>query len=156
MQQNIKLRPAEFQDAEKIRDILNLYAQEQLLLERSVEDIRSYIENFIVAEDEQKAVLGCCALRDFGNRLYEVRSLAVVSESAGKGIGSLMVKYFIDKLKAQGNCRLFALTYRAGLFNRLGFHMVEKDLFPEKIWSDCLACPKRDHCDEVAVMLELS
>jgi amino-acid N-acetyltransferase len=32
---------------------------------------------------------------------------------------------------------------------------VDKALFPEKIWSDCQACPKRDRCDEEAVLREV-
>ncbi|NLE53895.1 MAG: GNAT family N-acetyltransferase, partial [Lentisphaerae bacterium] len=27
--------------------------------------------------------------------------------------------------------------------------------FPEKVWSDCLACPKRHCCDEVALVMPL-
>ena len=51
--------------------------------------------------------------------------------------------------------RVFALTYRANFFCRLGFRIVSKELFPQKIWSDCSVCPKKDRCDETAVLMEL-
>jgi len=52
--------------------------------------------------------------------------------------------------------RIFALTMRPRLFQRLGFKVVDKELFPQKVWSDCSKCPKRDCCDEVAVSLDLN
>ena len=59
-------------------------------------------------------------------------------------------------LLAGKKARLFALTYRDNFFCNLGFRVVEKTLFPEKIWSDCERCPKKDHCDEIAVLMELA
>ncbi len=33
--------------------------------------------------------------------------------------------------------------------------MVDKDTLPLKVWTDCVRCPKRDGCDEIAVVREL-
>jgi hypothetical protein len=33
--------------------------------------------------------------------------------------------------------------------------VVERDDLPRKVWTDCVACPKRHACDEVAVEIEL-
>ncbi len=33
--------------------------------------------------------------------------------------------------------------------------MVPKDTLPLKVWSDCVRCPKRDGCDEIAVVRTL-
>ncbi len=52
--------------------------------------------------------------------------------------------------------RVFALTLRSNFFIRLGFQLVSKERFPEKIWNDCDNCPKQDCCDEDAVLLEFS
>jgi amino-acid N-acetyltransferase len=51
--------------------------------------------------------------------------------------------------------RIFALTYRADFFKKLGFVEVDKDVLPQKIWADCIHCPKYPDCDETAVLLEL-
>jgi len=148
------IRKAVESDARHIAGLLNNYAAEQLLLPRSEEDIMKYLGNFVVAEMESGVFAGCAALRDFGDGLYEVRSLAVKKEFAGKRIGSKLVSFLVERLEKNGkSSRVFALTYRAAIFKRLGFHTVSKDLFPQKIWSDCSVCPKKDHCDEEAVML---
>ena len=54
-----------------------------------------------------------------------------------------------------GPFRVFALTYQEKFFRHLGFRIVDKSLFPEKIWSDCAVCPKKDRCDEIAVLMEI-
>ena len=45
-----------------------------------------------------------------------------------------------------------SLTYEQGFFEKLGFEVVNKDQLPLKVWSDCVRCPKRDGCDEIAML----
>ena len=44
--------------------------------------------------------------------------------------------------------------YPPGFFISLGFKEVEKEMFPEKIWADCLKCAKFNCCDEKAVLFQ--
>lgn len=152
---NLTLRPAVENDVENIWSLLGTYAKERLLLPRSQEDIKERLMNFRIAELEGKFV-GCVAIRNYGNELYEVRSLAVVREYNNHGIGSAIVSAACDFLRSKEvPCKLFALTYRAHFFERLGFKIVDKNEFPEKIWSDCAICPKKEKCDETAVLIHL-
>ena len=48
-----------------------------------------------------------------------------------------------------------ALTYEQAFFAKLGFDVVAKEQLPLKVWSDCVRCPKRDNCDEIAVVRTL-
>jgi amino-acid N-acetyltransferase len=48
-----------------------------------------------------------------------------------------------------------SLTYERRFFEKLAFEVVEKEALPLKVWSDCVRCPKRDNCDEIAVLREL-
>jgi len=41
------------------------------------------------------------------------------------------------------------------VFESNGFHRMEKERFPQKVWSDCAVCPKRECCDEIAMVREL-
>ena len=148
---NVVVRRAGIDDIHYIRGLLNGYAEKGLLLPLSKEKIAEMLPSFLVAE-ENGTVIGCVALRDFGDALFEVRSLAVESSCSGKGIGSLLVTALIREFKLPQQSKLFALTYRSEFFLRLGFKLVEKELFPQKIWSDCDNCPKKDHCDEQAVL----
>lgn len=142
-------------DVMKIHHLLAEYAAEHLLLARPPEDILEKIRNFRIAEING-VFAGCAALRDYGNSLYEVRSLAVKKEFFGQKIGSMLVSGFLDEMKSKGApSKIFALTYRVKFFCNLGFHIVEKSMFPEKIWSDCVLCPKKNCCDETAVLYEI-
>ena len=155
MNENIIVRPAVVNDAEAISNLLACYAEKQIILPRTIDEIISHIDRFMIAYAPGSGVVGCVALRDFGNGLAEVRSLVVSDAFHGQGIGSKLVNAVIIRCRASGHKRLFALTYRTDFFIRLGFHQVTKDLFPEKIWSDCSVCPKKDRCDEDAVLIEI-
>ena len=124
------------------------------MLPRPTAEIRSYIGNFLVAESDG-TIVGAVALRDFGEGLEEIRSLVVHPECEGKGIGSGLIRAAVDFAQKRHTRRLFALTWRPSMFERLGFTLVEKEMFPQKVWADCAKCPKRDHCDEVAVLRHL-
>lgn len=153
MSNEIILRPAEMRDVHNIHLLLHDYAAQGVLLDRSEEDIAFYLKNFTVAVDENGLLLGCMAVRDFGNDLLEVRSLAIQPGLRKSGIGRKLVGKAIARLdEERGSYRLFALTLQPGFFEKLNFEIVEKELFPEKIWADCVHCPKRDRCDEIAVI----
>ena len=153
MSEAVVLRAAIPGDAPGIAALLHEYAMQNLLLDRSEEDILFYLKNFTVAVDGNDALLGCMAVRDFGNDLLEVRSLAVQPGLRQSGIGRKLVEKAIARLhEERSEFRLFALTLQPGFFEKLNFAIVEKELFPEKIWADCSRCPKQHCCDEFAVL----
>ena len=152
--ENYVVRMAEAKDVAQIQKLLEIYAREQIILPRTAEDITENLGRFIVA-DSGGSIKGCVAIRDFGNDLLEVRSLAVQPDSFGLGIGRKLINKLISVLEQERHAfRLFALTYKTDFFIKLGFQRVSMDMFPEKIWSDCVKCPKKEHCDEEAVLLE--
>ena len=154
MNGSIIVRPACTSDVDAIFRLLELYTASGIVLKRSKEDITGYLTNFIVAE-KAGSVCGCCAARDFGHDLLEVRSLVVDPACQGMGIGKMMVNSIIDRLdRERENWRLFTLTLQVEFFRSLGFVVVDKEIFPEKIWSDCSKCPKYSCCDEIALLLE--
>ena len=142
-------------DIPSILSLIAVYAKEGLLLPRTREDLLLRIGNFHVAEIGGEFA-GCVALRHYGNELYEVRSLALHRKFRNRRLGSRMVSALLDMMRDRGEpARVFALTYRDAFFLRLGFRHVDKKAFPEKIWSDCTICPKKDCCDEIAVMIHI-
>lgn len=154
MKELLTIRDAVLADVDGIHHLLEIYSPQGIVLARSKDDITFFLRNFIVAELNGK-ICGCVAVRDFGNDLLEVRSLVVAPGLQGKGIGKAMVNAIKNKLGINRTYwRLFALTLRPDFFSSLGFKEVPKSLFPEKIWSDCSKCAKRDRCDETAMLLE--
>ena len=148
------IRSADISDVDSIFSLLEMYTASGIVLSRSKEDIALFIGNFVVAEFDG-LVCGCAAVRFFGNDLQEIRSLVIHPAYQNKGVGRSIIEYIIARVRKTQNSdwRIFALTMTPEFFCKSGFKVVEKNLFPEKIWSDCSKCAKRDRCDETAVLL---
>ena len=135
--------------------MVNYYAERGKMLHRSLESVYDSLRAFIVAEDTNGSLLGCTAIDIFWADLAEVRSLAVRCDERGRGVGSALVRAAISDARRIGVRRLFALTYERKFFERHGFKVVERRMLPEKVWRVCIACPKVDACDEIAMILQL-
>ena len=141
--------------ASDIDDILNLlspYVKKGIVLERTREDIISEMGSFFIARDNDIAV-GVVSYHDYDNNLFEIRSLVVAEKYAGSGIGRALVNHVVSLLrKREPQSRIFALTYVPGFFSKLNFELIDKNYFPEKIWKDCVNCPRVDCCNEIALI----
>jgi amino-acid N-acetyltransferase len=84
-----------------------------------------------------------------------VRSLAVREDMHGKGLGKALVERVLDDARALALPRVIALTRDLPFFERCGFTVHSRESLPRKVWTDCVRCPRRHACDEVAVVLDL-
>jgi len=148
------LRKARIPDAKAIHKLLISYAQEGLMLSRSLSDIYEAIRDFYVYVEDDR-VVGTVCLHICWEDLAEVRSLAVADECGGKGIGRSLVEACIEEARGLGLRRVFALTYKPLFFGKLGFREIEKSELPHKIWGDCMKCVKFPECDEIAMQIDL-
>ena len=151
----VTLRRARVDDVPGIAGVMAGYVEEGTLLPRSVGELYRAVPEFHVAVNKDGKVIACAALRILWMDLGEVRSLAVTREAQGLGLGAALVGATLDDARARGLHRVIALTKEVGFFERVGFSVVERDDLPRKVWTDCVACPKRHACDEVAVEIEL-
>ena len=149
------IRPAHVQDAAAICELINYHAQRGRMLHRSLESVYDALRDFLVAQDTDGTIVGCVAVTVYWSDLAEVKSLAVVQDRQGKGIGSKLVAAAVGDAERLGVRRLFALTYEKGFFLRNGFELIDRQMLPEKVWRECISCPKSDACDEIAVMCRL-
>lgn len=144
-------RPALVTDVKDIHALLLGGAASGRLLPRSLADIYNHTRDFVILRDEDDRLVGCCALAIFWEDLAEIRSLFIREDRRGKGFGRVLVE---DCLKAARDMHIhtvFTLTYEAVFFAKLGFAEVSKDVLPQKIWADCIHCPKFPDCDEIAM-----
>ena len=148
------VRPARMSDAEAICGLVNSYAERGMMLHRSLENIYECLRDFLVCCRGGRLV-GCVALSMCGKDLGEIRSLAVARGQQGKGVGRALVVRAAEDGKSLGLDRLFALSCEPAFFHKLGFRTVDKAALPTKVWRDCIHCPRADHCDEVATVLDL-
>ncbi|MDZ7728488.1 MAG: hypothetical protein U5Q44_10050 [Dehalococcoidia bacterium] len=73
----------------------------------------------------------------------------------GKRLGAAIVDACLEDARELGLDRVFALTYRPGFFERVGFSLANVMEFPQKVWNECVRCPFFTNCKEVAVVLDL-
>jgi amino-acid N-acetyltransferase len=151
----MKIRNAKTSDAEAIHSLINYYAELDRMLFCSVADVYERLQIFKVAEDGGR-VVGCCALQVIWSDLAEIKSLAVDQDCAGRGAGRGLVEAGIADARGLGVKKVFTLTLEAGFFEKIGFVRVDKDSLPMKVWSDCARCSKQDHCDEIAMVCEVT
>jgi amino-acid N-acetyltransferase len=145
------IRPATIHDVPRIAEVINSHAELGKMLFKSYAQLYEDLRDFGVYEIDGQ-IVGCVALTIIWADLAEIRSLAVEDDSRGRGIGTAMVEWSIGEARRLGIRRLMALTYEQAFFAKLGFDVVTKESLPLKVWSDCVRCPKRDGCDEIAVV----
>lgn len=145
---------AQMTDIASIQVLLQHYAGMGQLLPRSKSDLEKNIGHFRVIKRGQE-VLACASLEHFTPELAEVRSLMVKESYKGLGLGATLLRDLMTRAQQNGVKRLMALTYVPDFFHRHGFKTVNKEIFPEKVWGICVNCYKFEHCDEIAVLLNI-
>ncbi|SPJ14950.1 putative enzyme [Syntrophobacter sp. SbD2] len=150
------IRKARISDVVEIQKMLRDFAETGSLLARSLSELYTTLRDIVVFEDETGRIAGCCCLHIVWEDLAEIRSLAVREGNQHHGIGGRLVEACVSEAKALGICRLFALTYEVGFFEHMGFRLVDKNMFPQKVWADCMHCPKFPNCDESALVLDIA
>ncbi len=148
---DIIIRRATIADAQAIADLVNLGEREGQLIPRSIDSIRNTTDDWMIA-DSAGHIVGVGSLVEMGPTLSEVRSLAVAPNFRKFGIGAKIVAALLDLAREREIPTVFALTRAVHFFEKQGFTVTTKNDFPEKVWRDCIVCPVRNACDEVAVV----
>jgi amino-acid N-acetyltransferase len=156
------IRPATIHDVPRIQEIINSHAELGKMLFKSLAQLYESMRDFAVYEISAESsdgeriipgrVVGCVALSIIWADLAEVRSLAVDEDHRGRGVGRRLVEWAVGEAKRLQIRKLMALTYEQAFFAKLGFEVTAKENLPLKVWSDCVRCPKRDNCDEIAMV----
>src|SRR6266513_1786971 len=145
------IRPATVYDVPRVQEIINSHAELGKMLFKSLAQLYEDLRDFAVYE-EGGQILGCVGLTIIWADLAEVRSLAVAAGQQGRGIGRQLVDWTFSEARRLHIRKLMSLTYEQRFFEKLGFEVVSKDSLPLKVWSDCVRCPKREGCDEFAMV----
>lgn len=156
------IRNARMGDIKNIYKLLQYFAGKDLLLGRSLSSLYDQLRDFIVyvetaeGDPAQEQLIGVCALHICWENLAEIRSLAVIDEYHGKGVGRQLVDKALKEADSYGITRVFTLTYQPDFFRKLGFKDIDKAELPHKVWSDCINCSKFPDCNEEALIWEKS
>lgn len=150
------IRPARVADVTVFGKIINDCAEYGLMLHRSLAFLYEHVREFHVAEVEDTGqISGVCGLRIVWANIAEIYALAIAPDHRGKGLGRQLVEACVQDARRLGVAKLMSLTYERHFFEVLGFHVVDRQQLPLKVWSECLRCSKTQACDEIAMIRDL-
>lgn len=144
------LRPGRRSDVPALYELIRHYSDRNILLPRTVADLRRRIADFRLLLYNNQLV-ACGMLQIYTKTVAELRSLAVSNDWRGAGLGRQIVEALLAEARSRGLEMVFAFTNTPAFFSRVGFLPIDRDLVPWKAWNDCTACPKRECCDEIAM-----
>ena len=144
-------RKAKFDDVEPIYQLVRDYAAQGDMLPRSRNTLYENLRDIVVAE-ENGTVVGVGALRIMWDRLAEVCMMAIAPTRVRQGIGAEIVRLLLDEGDTLGIEKFFTLTYKPEFFETLGFLRISREELPQKVWKECIDCPKYPNCDEIAMI----
>jgi argininosuccinate synthase len=128
-------RRARLADVAAIHQINERFARRGILLSRTPDEIAEQVGTFRVSELDGE-VVGIAALRDFGDGVGELRSLAVADAAQGRGMGEMLVRAIVRDAREAGIGQLYVLTANPGYFALHGFTELPWEDVPEILDAD--------------------
>jgi amino-acid N-acetyltransferase len=150
----VVVRSAIATDAAAIHRLIVDHAAEGRLLPRSLDEIATHLDRFIVASEGYR-VIGCADLAPLSSSTAEVRSLVVNPGARATGIGRRLLEELTTRATAFGFHTLCAFTHSPAYFVQAGFAIVPHTWVPEKIEQDCGGCSRYRQCGQSAVAMPL-
>ena len=147
----VRTRNAVLPDVEAIHAIMEPYYGDGTLLPRHIPELCENIRDFVVAED-QGEIVGCGALHLYGLHLAEIRSIAVHLGAQGRGAGRLLVKALLKEAERHNVTCVCLFTRIPDFFAQVGFSVASREALPDKLYKDCIHCPRFFDCDEIAMV----
>lgn len=148
--ERVVLRTATAADARAIHVLIVDHLEEGHLLPRELDEITVRADRFVVAVHGRR-VIACAELAPLSRTVAEVRSLVVGREARRLGLGKRIVDELLARAAVAGFHKLCAFTHSPGYFVHMGFSIVPHVWLPEKILTDCHACPHFRNCGQYAV-----
>lgn len=116
--------------AARLGEVLTILSRAEL----PHDGVKEHLDGFLVARDEQGRMLGCAGLERYGS-LALLRSVAVVAESQGQGIGQRLVGELLGRAARDGveEVVLLTTTARDYFASRFGFKEAERARYDERL-----------------------
>jgi amino-acid N-acetyltransferase len=144
------VRAAKTGDVKKIRKIVDAYTDERRLLFKATVTLFEAVQEFVVAELDGE-VVGCGALHVLWEDLAEVRTVAVLEEMHGKGIGNQIMVKILENAKDIGVKKVFCLTFETKFFGTHGFQEIQGTPVSPEVYQEMI----RSYDAGVAEFLDL-
>ena len=146
------VRSALPRDVPQLRDLVEPYAQQRILLAKELVGYYEAVQEFVVAEDATGSLVACGALHVMWSDLAEIRTLAVHPAWRGRGLGHALLDVLVERARELGLRRVFCLTFEVEFFRRHGFRPIAGTPVDTDVYAELL----RSHDDGVAEFLDLA
>ena len=153
---DVRVVRATVHDAEGIARLVNYWAAQGQMLPRTLGETYENLRDFFVVRADDGHVVACGALHIVWADMAELKSLAVEESEHSRGLGAAITRACVEEGRTLGLNGLFALTYRPGFFERLGWTQADVMNLPRKVWNECYRCPKFPGCDEIAMVIDVA
>jgi amino-acid N-acetyltransferase len=150
----ITLRSADVSDARRVHALIAAALGDHHLLPRTRDDVARRATRFVVAVRKRR-IVGCAELAHLSPQVAEVRSLVVDPAVRHHGTGSRLVEELRTRARHAGYETLCAFTHAPGYFTPMGFSIVPHLWVAEKVYTDCVQCPRFRRCGQYAMVLPL-
>jgi len=112
------IRRATLDDIDAIVGVVNTNIDR--LLARDRDEIVQLLDTFWVAEIDGR-IVGCSCLEVYSPKIAELRSLAVIPEFRGRGLGASLTNAAVEEAKRRGIPQILVVTSNRAFFERLNF-----------------------------------
>lgn len=150
-----RMDSAGLNDVEGIHKLVKFWSMRGENLPRTREDIINQLPSFKLIKNQQGEIVACGALHIYDDELVEIRSLGVLPEHHGKGLGKRIVYALLAASKELNLQKAFVLTRQPQFFSACEFEKVSIEQLPKKVLKDCQFCSRKENCDEIAMIYEL-
>src|SRR3954453_8136903 len=136
---DVTIRRARPADVRGIQRLIELYADDRILLRKAPVALYEDVQEFWVAErTDDGAVVGCGALHVMWEDLAEVRTVAVDPDCGGHKIGHRVVSELLAVARELGVARVFVLTFETAFFGSLGFRPIDGTPVAQAVYEELL------------------
>ena len=146
---SVLVRRARVSDVRAIKALVDTYAG-RVLLEKPLVTLYEDVQEFWVA-DLDGVIAGCGALHVLWEDLAEIRSVAVLPDQLGRGVGHAIVARLVRLAAELGLSRIFVLTFEKEFFARHGFLEIDGTAVAPEVYEEM----RRSHDEGVAEFLDL-
>ena len=133
----VVIRRARTGDVRAIRNFIDTYANDRILLSKAMVTLYEDVQEFWVAEVDG-VIAGCGALHVMWEDLAEVRTLAVDPALRGQGIGHRLLERLLDTARELGVDKVFCLTFEVEFFAEHGFEVIEGTPVDHDVYDELL------------------
>jgi amino-acid N-acetyltransferase len=146
------IRRARAADVRDIQRLIEVYADDRILLSKAPVALYEDVQEFWIAErGDDGQVVGCGALHVMWEDLAEVRTVAVDPACRGHKIGHRIVSELIAVARDLGVARVFVLTFETSFFASFGFRPIDGTPVSQAVYEELL----RSYDEGVAEFLDL-